>query len=106
MREASFEGVRLNSARLEGCELAGAQVCNCILDGADMRTRNLRGAVLVGNQHDDSTKWPDGYEASASVPVSHDVNPQLSLADYLALRSASRKADVKSDPNVPAPGTT
>ena len=66
---ALFFGADLRDADLRGADLRGALLPNADLRGADLRGIDLRATALRGAMYDHRTRFPSGFDPSASYMV-------------------------------------
>jgi hypothetical protein len=68
LRSAPLQGAHLYhadlaGADLSGADLAGADLRNADLTGVNLSQTNLTGTKLAGAYYDQSTRWPEGFDA-------------------------------------------
>jgi uncharacterized protein YjbI with pentapeptide repeats len=74
LANADLEGANLANAFLVNADLSGANLTGARLAGTDLGGANLTGANLTGTGltdagYDNSTIWPEGFDAEASGAV-------------------------------------
>ena len=62
LRSGLFRGADLRGAHLGGADLGGAYLGGADLGGAYLGRAYLGGADLTEARHDDSTRWPEGFQ--------------------------------------------
>lgn len=73
MARADLRGADLAQADLFAADLSGADLSGARLDEADLSGANLSGADLNGThlravRHDETTRWPDGFNPPGARP--------------------------------------
>jgi uncharacterized protein YjbI with pentapeptide repeats/membrane protein implicated in regulation of membrane protease activity len=70
LKDAGLHSADLSGADLTGANLEGAGLEGANLEGANLQGANMRGAVMLNALYDETTIWPNGFDAAAQGAVS------------------------------------
>jgi uncharacterized protein YjbI with pentapeptide repeats len=70
LKDAGLHSADLSGADLTGANLEGAGLESANLEGANLQGANMRGAVVLNALYDETTIWPNGFDAAAQGAVS------------------------------------
>jgi uncharacterized protein YjbI with pentapeptide repeats/membrane protein implicated in regulation of membrane protease activity len=93
LKDAGLHSADLSGADLTGANLEGAGLEGANLEGANLQGANMRGAVVLNARYDETTIWPNGFDAAAQGAVSRAWQQEL----------AARAAEQYEDPSLESP---
>lgn len=87
---ATLFDARAQRTRFGSADLDGTRFSNVFLEGADLSA--VRGRPIFGwpVQHDDTTRWPTGFDVPEAGTVIQAPIAEMELASYLAHRGGLR----------------